>query len=135
MLDVLYTLSRKHYLTHSSGETPQKLEEELLECFKVNVVGNVHLFNLYLPLILKGDVKKVITISSGMADIDLINQYRIDVSAPYSISKGAVNVAVSKFHARYAEDGILFLGVSPGLVDTGHNDNCKFADVYQDSMA
>ncbi|WYZ35708.1 hypothetical protein EsH8_X_000355 [Colletotrichum jinshuiense] len=105
------------------GETPQKLEEELLECFKVNVVGNVHLFNLYLPLILKGDVKKVITISSGMADIDLINQYRIDVSAPYSISKGAVNVAVSKFHARYAEDGILFLGVSPGLVDTGHNDN------------
>ncbi|GKT74327.1 hypothetical protein ColTof4_06750 [Colletotrichum tofieldiae] len=58
-----------------------------------------------------------------MADIDLTNQYRVDFGAPYSISKGAVNIAVSKFHAQYAGDGVLFMGVCPGLVDTGHNDN------------
>ncbi|KAK1979557.1 short-chain dehydrogenase [Colletotrichum cereale] len=105
------------------GETPQQLEEDLLHNFKVNVVGNVHLFNNYMPLVLKGNAKKVITLSSGMADIDLINQYRVDVSGPYSISKGAANVAISKFHAQYAGDGVLFMGISPGLVDTGHNDN------------
>ncbi|KZL84600.1 short-chain dehydrogenase [Colletotrichum incanum] len=105
------------------GDSPKELEEDLLYCFKVNVVGNVHLFNLYMPLVLNGNVKKVITLSSGMADIDLINQYRIDVAAPYSISKGAVNIAVSKFHAQYAGDGVLFMGISPGMVDTGHNDN------------
>ncbi|KAK1999874.1 short-chain dehydrogenase [Colletotrichum falcatum] len=105
------------------GDTPQQLEEDLLYSFKVNAIGNVHLFNSYMPLILKGDAKKVITISSGMADIDLINQYRAYFSAPYSISKGAVNIAISKFHAQYAGDGVLFMGISPGWVDTGDNDS------------
>ncbi|KAK2039043.1 short-chain dehydrogenase [Colletotrichum somersetense] len=105
------------------GEAPKQLEEDLLNCFKVNVIGNVHLFNTYMPLVLKGNAKKVITITSGMADIDLINQYRVDAGAPYAISKGAMNIAVSKFHAQYAEDGVLFMGICPGLVDTGHNDN------------
>ncbi|KAJ0163214.1 putative oxidoreductase [Colletotrichum tanaceti] len=107
------------------GESPEKLEDELLQAFKVNVVGNVHLFNLYIPLVLRGDVKKVITLSSGMADIDLINQYRLYNLAPYSISKGAVNIAVSKFHAQYASHGVLFMGICPGLVETGHNGNLQ----------
>ncbi|KAK2056288.1 short chain dehydrogenase [Colletotrichum caudatum] len=105
------------------GETPKQLEEDLLTCFKVNVIGNVHLFNTHMPLVLKGNAKKVITITSGMADIDLINQYRLDAGAPYSISKGGMNIAVSKFHAQYAEDGVLFMGICPGVVETGHNDN------------
>ncbi|EFQ25672.1 short chain dehydrogenase [Colletotrichum graminicola M1.001] len=105
------------------GDTPQQLEEDLLYTFKVNVIGNVHLFNSYMPLILKGNAKKVITLTSGMADLDLINQYHVDSGAPYSISKGGMNVAVSKFHAQYAKDGVLFMGICPGLVDTGHADN------------
>ncbi|GME23728.1 Short-chain dehydrogenase [Neofusicoccum parvum] len=105
------------------GETPKELEDDLLQSFQVNVVGNIHLFNLCMPLLLNGDIKKAITISSGMADLDLVNQYRIDLAAPYSISKAAVNMAVSKFHAQYAEDGVLFMGISPGIVDTGHLDN------------
>ncbi|TQN64475.1 putative oxidoreductase [Colletotrichum shisoi] len=103
------------------GDHPEELENDLLQAFKVNVVGNVHLFNLYIPLVLQSDVKKVITISSGMADMDLINQYRLYNLAPYSISKGAVNIAVSKFHAQYAADGVLFMSICPGLVETGHN--------------
>ncbi|KZL77928.1 hypothetical protein CT0861_05688 [Colletotrichum tofieldiae] len=126
-----YIIANAAYVSPSSAwlpigklaESPKDLEDDLLQSFKVNVIGIVHLFNLFLPLVLRGDVKKVITISSGMADNDLINQYRIDVGAPYSISKGAVNVAVSKFHAQYAEQGVLFLGVCPGIVDTGHNEN------------
>lgn len=90
----------------------------MLESFNINVVGNIHLFNLYMPLILKGKVKKVATISSGMADIELIARFSIASSAPYSISKAGMNVAVAKFSAEYSKDGVLFLSISPGLVDT-----------------
>jgi NAD(P)-dependent dehydrogenase (short-subunit alcohol dehydrogenase family) len=83
------------------------------------VVGNIHLFNLFLPLVLKGDVKKVIAISSGMADLELTNNFKLDLGAPYSISKAALNLAVSKFHAQYSADGVLFMSVCPGMVDTG----------------
>ncbi|KAG7101553.1 Short chain dehydrogenase virK like protein [Verticillium longisporum] len=62
------------------GQSPKELEDDLIYSFKVNAVGPVHLFNLYLPLILKGDAKKAIAITSGMADLDLINDYRIDVA-------------------------------------------------------
>ncbi|OLN81852.1 putative oxidoreductase C663.08c [Colletotrichum chlorophyti] len=105
------------------GETPQELEDDLLNCFKVNVVGNVHLFNLYIPLILKGDAKKVIAITSGLADLEVLIKYRLDHGAPYSISKAAMNIAIGKFHAQYADEGVLFLAIAPGLIDTGHNDN------------
>lgn len=84
-----------------------------------NVVGNVHLFNLVLPLILKGRPKKVITISSGMSDLDFISKSGIEIAAPYSVSKAAMNTAVAKFSAQHAKDGVLFFSMSPGLVDTG----------------
>ncbi|KAI1747825.1 NAD(P)-binding protein [Xylaria castorea] len=100
-------------------EDPKGLEHDMLECFKVNVLGNVHLFNLYLPLILKGRAKKVITISSGMGDINLAREYKLALSAPYSISKTAMNAATAKFHAQYADQGVLFLNICPGVVDTG----------------
>jgi NAD(P)-dependent dehydrogenase (short-subunit alcohol dehydrogenase family) len=96
-----------------------------MSSFHANVVGNVHLFNLFLPLIQKGQAKKVITITSGMADIDFIANFNIASAAPYSISKAAMNAAVAKFSAQYRKDGILFLGLSPGLVNTSENTNRK----------
>lgn len=66
--------------------------------------------------------KKVVFISSGNADLDLISKYEIEVTGPYSLEKAATNVAVAKFHAEYAKDGVLFMSISPGVVDTGHFD-------------
>ncbi|KAF1947787.1 NAD(P)-binding protein [Clathrospora elynae] len=103
------------------GQDPDQLQTQLVELFQINVVGNIHLFNLFLPLILKSDIKKVITISSGMADIELARTYSIYENALYSISKAAVNMAMAKFSAEYAKEGVLFLSVCPGMVDTGHN--------------
>lgn len=105
------------------GNHPQELERDLLDSFKVNVVGNIHLFNIYMPLILQGNSKKVITISSGMADIDLISKFAVESGAPYTISKAGMNAAVAKFGAQYGRAGVLFLSISPGVVDTGHYDN------------
>jgi len=92
---------------------------------KTNVVGNVHLFNLFLPLILKGQQKKVIYISSGHADLDLISKYEVEQAGIYSVGKAATNTVVAKFGAEYAKDGVLFMSISPGVVDTGHLDTAK----------
>jgi NAD(P)-dependent dehydrogenase (short-subunit alcohol dehydrogenase family) len=100
--------------------------------FNVNVVGNVHLFNLFLPLLQKGSVKKVIAISTGVADVELIRKYEIDIGGPYSISKAALNLAVAKFSAQYQKDGILFMAISPGLVETGHHADGKVAPIISD---
>lgn len=96
-----------------------------MQSFKVNVVGNIHLFALFLPLVQKGTAKKVIAISTGMADDELISKFEVANGAPYSISKAGMNTAVAKFSAQYKKDGILFMSISPGLVDTGHYNNSK----------
>jgi NAD(P)-dependent dehydrogenase (short-subunit alcohol dehydrogenase family) len=68
-------------------------------------------------------VKKVIAITSGMADIDIVSKYDIAISPSYTISKAALNLAVAKFSAQYAKDGVLFVSITPGLIDTGVHNN------------
>ena len=110
-----------------SGDDPIRLEKELLDVFKTNTVGNIHLINLFMPLILKGNAKKVITVSSGMADMETTRKFNIFQNAPYSISKAAVNMVMSKFSAEYSKDEVLFLSICPGVVDTGHYADCKLS--------
>lgn len=87
-----------------------------------NVLGNIQLYNLFMPQILAGDVKKVVSISTGMADLDLVNTYEVYMGPLYSASKAALNLITAKFSAQYKKDGVLFLSLSPGFVDTGNND-------------
>lgn len=97
---------------------------------KTNIIGNVHLFNLFVPLILKGEKKKVIAISSGMADDVLTAKYEIEGGGPYSISKAGTNTIVAKFSAEYSKDGVLFMSICPGMVDTGALANCRSAQRF-----
>ena len=83
------------------------------------MVGVIKTVNTFIPLLLKGREKKVFTLSTGVADIDLINQVDLAVAAPYSISKAALNMAIAKYSALYKSEGLLFMAISPGLVDTG----------------
>jgi NAD(P)-dependent dehydrogenase (short-subunit alcohol dehydrogenase family) len=97
---------------------PKTLDAELLQSFRVNVVGVIDTINTFLPLIKNGNAKKVVVISTGMADHDLVNNGQIWNSAPYTISKAAVNMVVSKYNARLASQGILVFALSPGVVAT-----------------
>ena len=45
------------------------LQKDINRFFAVNVIGIANTVTVFLPLIKKGDVKKVVTLSSGMADI------------------------------------------------------------------
>ncbi|KAL4901756.1 hypothetical protein BDW74DRAFT_181470 [Aspergillus multicolor] len=100
-----------------------ELEDISATLYQTNVTGNIHLFNLFLPLVKAGTVKKVIAITSGHADLDLINALEIETAAIYAASKAALNVIVGKFSAQYRKEGVLFVSLSPGVVEAGHFDH------------
>lgn len=100
------------------------------KAFDINVVAVIHLYNLFMPLILKGQAKKVVAISTGMADAELVNKYEVEMAPLYAISKTALNMVVAKFNAQYKKDGVLFLGISPGVVDTGNFANGEFMHLF-----
>ncbi|KAK1760132.1 hypothetical protein QBC47DRAFT_683 [Echria macrotheca] len=106
-------------LTESSADRPEEVSKTMRDLFEVNVLGQIHLFHLFTPLILKGGAKKVILVGSGFADIDFTNKWDMFPGALYSISKVAANMVVAKFNAQYKGDGVLFLSVAPGTVDVG----------------
>ena len=95
------------------------LVKDLQLHWDTNVVGVISAINAFLPLLQKSSTKKVIAVSSGMAANDLISQYGVWEGAPYAISKAALNTTIAKYDAMYRKDGILFMSVSPGVVDTG----------------
>jgi NAD(P)-dependent dehydrogenase (short-subunit alcohol dehydrogenase family) len=115
------------------GVNHEELSKVFRELMETNVLGNIHLYNLLMPQILKSETKKVVLISSGMGDADLVNSYELDVSPLYSASKAAANMITAKFNAQYKKDGVLFLSICPGMVDVGHFSNGKiiFATLLQ----
>ena len=108
------------------GEEPEELDDVADKLFKTNVTGNIHFFNLFMPLVLKGKTKKVIAITSGHADLDFINNFDVENSAIYSASKAALNIIVAKFSAQYKKDGVLVYSMSPGVVEVGHLGDRKY---------
>ncbi|KAI1819498.1 NAD(P)-binding protein [Xylaria intraflava] len=97
----------------------EELRTEFIKCMDVNAIGNIYLYNAFMPLILKGKVKKVVAISSGMADIDLCRELDLYSGALYACSKAALNVVTAKYSAQYKQDGVLFLSICPGTADVG----------------
>lgn len=79
--------------------------------------------NQFMLLILASKAKKVIALSTGMADLDPIDQFEFDVAPGYAISKAAMNVAIGKFHTQYKKQGVLCMSICPGAVETGHFKN------------
>lgn len=98
-------------------DSADQLEADLIDAFRVNVLGVINTNNVFLPLVKKSSIKKVILISSGMADPALVNNGVPD-SAPYTISKAAANMAICKYNAKYKDQGVLFFSISPGIVAT-----------------
>jgi NAD(P)-dependent dehydrogenase (short-subunit alcohol dehydrogenase family) len=53
-----------------------------------------------------------------MGDLDFVNEVEVDVAAPYAISKAGINMVIAKYNALYKREGILFMSICPGSVDT-----------------
>ena len=108
-------------------DKPDQVNAAFAQLSQTNIVGNIHLFNNFLPLVQKSTLKKVTAISTGIADLDLTNDCKVDIALLYAAPKVALNVIVAKFSAQYKKDGVLFLSISPGLVEVG-----RYADATEE---
>jgi NAD(P)-dependent dehydrogenase (short-subunit alcohol dehydrogenase family) len=95
-----------------------------------NVLAQIFLYEAFLPLILKGKNKKVLSISTGMADPDFNREWDHTHAIFYSSSKAALNMVNVKYGAQYKKDGVLFISMCPGLVDTGAFSGSKYYQLY-----
>ncbi|KAL1610534.1 hypothetical protein SLS60_002203 [Paraconiothyrium brasiliense] len=97
--------------------------DELRQIMHTNVAGTLFAFNAFMPLVLKSSIKRVAAISSAAADKNYIFEGEDKISLHYATSKAALNTLVAKFAARYKDDGVLFVSISPGWVDTHAEDD------------
>ncbi|KAJ7492102.1 hypothetical protein FB451DRAFT_1216994 [Mycena latifolia] len=86
--------------------SPEAVERDLVDHFKVNVVGVVHTTDAFLPLLRKGSTKKVISLSTGLGDPEFTLLAEAAGDPSYSISKAALNMAVAKYAAQFKDEAL-----------------------------
>ncbi|KAH8593050.1 hypothetical protein B0O99DRAFT_575764 [Bisporella sp. PMI_857] len=94
------------------------LRREFSNNLDVNVLGVIYSINAFLPLIRKGNAKKITVMSTGLADLELAQKANIAFSVLYSSTKAATNIVVAKYAAELRGEGIILLALSPGVVNT-----------------
>lgn len=88
------------------------------EPVRTAIYGGAWATNAFLPLIEKGDLKKIAHITSSMANTDVILGTGVDYAVAYSIAKAGMNVQIAKYAAELAPKGIKTVAICPGWVDT-----------------
>lgn len=84
-------------------------------------MGVIHSIDAFLPLLKAASAKatvKIISLSSGIGDLDLTLESQLSFGPAYCISKAALNMVVAKYATRFADDNMVFVALSPGLVNT-----------------
>ncbi|ANB14094.1 hypothetical protein AWJ20_5051 [Sugiyamaella lignohabitans] len=97
---------------------PEEVAAELRENYEQNVVAAVFTNNAFLPLLRKGQQKKIIDISSAMGLGGFSLKTGFAYIPAYSMAKAALNLAVTKYAVELAKENFIVIGLSPGLVDT-----------------
>jgi NAD(P)-dependent dehydrogenase (short-subunit alcohol dehydrogenase family) len=95
-----------------------ELRKDMISSLEVNVLGVIFSINAFLPQIRKSNIKKIIVISTGFADPNLVFETSNPAFVTYSSMKAALNMVVAKYSAELKGDGISMLALSPGLVNT-----------------
>ena len=80
-------------------------DDALLENFnlswKTNVIGPILTTNAFLPLLKKGSLKKVLTLSTGLGDAQLSIDAESPVQPAYCVSKSALEMVNVKYAGKY----------------------------------
>ncbi|MCL2264545.1 MAG: SDR family NAD(P)-dependent oxidoreductase [Treponema sp.] len=83
------------------------------DSFRVNALGPAHLVEYFLPLLDKGEKKRLCFISSEVSSIVLM-KHRPGNSYPYPMSKTSLNMAVRLMHNLLFPQGYTFRLYHPG---------------------
>jgi len=122
-LDVLINnamYQNKDLLYHTLFDfpSPDILTEDLTTSFSTHVVGPVLTTNAFLPLLRKGQLKKVISLTTGLAIPEMALASSMPKLTSYTITKCALEMVNVKYAVALKEEGFIFLAISPGVVNT-----------------
>jgi len=81
--------------------------------FRVNALGPVHMVERFLPLLDKGNMKRLCFVSSEVSCISLM-KHRPGSSYPYPMSKSSMNMGIRLMHNLLFKQGYTFRLYHPG---------------------
>ncbi|KAJ5115026.1 hypothetical protein NUU61_000785 [Penicillium alfredii] len=91
---------------------------DLDSTFNTNVTSVHFVTSAFLPLLKKGNLKKVANISTTLGSIAMSQRYALFPVPAYKVSKAALNMLTVQYAQSFAEQGFTFLTISPGWVKT-----------------
>lgn len=94
------------------------LRKDMIASLDVSVLGTIHSINAFLPLLRKSSIKKVIAMTTGLADIEVAPETGIPYFVTYTAMKAALNMIIVRYSIELKDEGIIFLALSPGVVQT-----------------
>ncbi|CRG92570.1 hypothetical protein PISL3812_09632 [Talaromyces islandicus] len=83
-----------------------------------NVTGVHRVTAAFLPLLSRGQVKKIVNVSSTLGSIELSVRSPATFHPSYKISKAALNMLTVQYAAELAPQGFTVFAVSPGWLQT-----------------
>ncbi|KAH8738469.1 putative short chain oxidoreductase [Ilyonectria robusta] len=92
--------------------------DDLNYVFNVNVTGVHILIKSLLPLLKKGNLKKIINYSSGLGSITRAPAWAQQDSPSYKVAKAALNMLTVQYALAMADEGFTIVVLSPGWVKT-----------------
>ena len=85
---------------------------------QVNFFGIKFSMDVFLPLLRAAPTKKIINISSALADIEFLRRTDSMSLTAYACSKASMNVLTTQYANIFANDGFICVSMSPGFVNT-----------------
>ncbi|CAI6242860.1 unnamed protein product [Periconia digitata] len=100
--------------------TPNGLEtmNDLDEVFKINVTSVHNTTAAFLPLLKKGNLKKVINVSTTLGSIAKAQDFAVMPAPAYKITKAALNMLTVQYALSFAKEGFTFVALTPGWIKT-----------------
>jgi NAD(P)-dependent dehydrogenase (short-subunit alcohol dehydrogenase family) len=91
--------------------------DALVQHFQVNAVGPVILFQALYPLLLKGNTRKFVTVSTLGGSVTMAADLPLPGTV-YGSSKAALNYLTRSIHKEHINEGFIVFPIHPGVVDT-----------------
>ncbi|KFY89079.1 hypothetical protein V500_05955 [Pseudogymnoascus sp. VKM F-4518 (FW-2643)] len=102
----------------ADGVKSISLRDNLEESFAINVLGVHWVTQAFLPLLEKGNLKKVANISTTLGSTTLAPAAHYLPAPSYKISKAAMNALTVQYALDHEKEGFSFIALCPGWMKT-----------------
>ncbi|KAM5442948.1 hypothetical protein MferCBS31731_001821 [Microsporum ferrugineum] len=102
---------------------------------KINVTGTHLVTSAFLPLLRRGTLKKVFTMSTTMGSFEMTSRFQVAPTPAYKISKAALNMLTVQYAQSLEGEGFTVVAISPGWVKTDLGSEHANLTVSQSSPA